>query len=204
MCARRNRMSAWPSGVSVSRIIRVSVIAFFLGTICAASASSSSDGEPAMATAGRLEDHEATSVDPESLEAESHQMDIAETEDPEMLTVDASEARVVDSSLPAAHQGGSTALDELGTAAPDPGMEIIDDGRLARADSDNLTAEQLLAKRRLERAQSKAGEARARYGQMMERNYPRGAPRERIVAERDATMRVLEDARRQFDAAMGN
>jgi hypothetical protein len=81
---------------------------------------------------------------------------------------------------------------------------VIDDGRLAQIVDSNLSARQLVAKRHLERAQKEATMARTRYGDMMRDDYPRGKPRLRIIDQRDESMRALDQARAEFDAATGN
>jgi hypothetical protein len=161
-------------------------------------------GDPEMATSGSLEDHQAEYEDPEDLEAESHDMVEGYSEDPEDLVVEASEEHVVDTEDLEDHEGHTTGLQDLEMAAPDPGFEEIEDGRLTSLDVTNLNAQQVVAMHHLDRAQSAAVVARTRYGDMMRDDYPRGAARLRIVEHRDETMRDLEKARAEFDAAMGN
>lgn len=187
----------------IPRLFVLSSLVLIFGSTSSALADTNSSG-PSMATSGSLDDHEAESVDLGSFEAESGEMVPAEPEDPDTITVEAEQADIVESSLPAAHVVESIAIDDLGTSKPDVGFEVIDDGRLARGDEKDLTAEQLLARRQLEHAQANATAARTRYGDMMRDDYPRGAARERIVHKRDATMEALGRARSAFGRAMGN
>jgi len=162
------------------------------------------DADAEMSTADSIDDHETGSVDPDSIVVGDGEMDTTGSEDPDGLDVASDQEDVVDSSVPAAHPGTSVAIDALHTASPDMGSESIDSGRLKGIDESNLDAQQLLAVRRLERAQANAKEALTRYGDMMENDYPRGAARERIIQARDQSMAALERARKLFDEAMGN
>jgi len=191
------------SFVRTERFLLFATIVVLLGAGGFGPAEASAD-EAEVTTAGSLDDHEAESEDMDDHMAESHEMDAGESEDPEDLLVESEDAHIVESSLPAAHQGSSIALDDLGTDAPEVGFEAIDSGRLDGINEVHLDAQQLLAKRRLERAQANAMTARTRYGDMMENDYPRGAARERITQTRDETMAALKRARDQFDEAMGN
>ena len=155
-------------------------------------------------TAGSLEDHQAESIDPSSLEVESGEMQPGYSEDPADMVVDSEEMDAVSTGQLADHEGSSTDLQDLRGEKPVDGFETIDDGRLKGIDDTNLTAEQLVAKRHLERAQAAAEVARTRYGDMMRDNYPRGAARIRITDHRDESMSDLDKARADFDQAMGN
>ena len=102
------------------------------------------------------------------------------------------------------HEGTSTDYQDLRLEAPEEGFEEIFDDRLEGVDDTHLTPRQLVAKRHLERAMAQAHAARTRYGDMIRDDYPRGEARLRIIAQRDETMIDLEQAREEFDAAMGN
>jgi len=162
------------------------------------------DSDPARTTAGDLEDHQAESKDPSSLEAESHDMVQGHSEDPDDMVVESEQEDVVEAGHLEDHHGSSTDLQDLRFEKPDQGQEVIDDGRLARVVETNLSAKQLVAKQHLERAQANAERARSVYGDMIRRNYPRGDARKRIVEQRDETLRALEKARSDFDDAMGS
>lgn len=189
--------------VRTARFLFLAAVVACLGMV-GASPTQVSANEAAIVTAGSLDDHEAESGDMDDHTAESHEMDEGESEDPEDLLVESHEADVVESSLPAAHQGTSVAIDDLDSVGAEAGFEAIDMGRLDGINEVHLDAHQLLAKRRLERAQANAMTARTRYGDMMENDYPRGEARLRITKTRDDTMAALKRARIQFDEAMAN
>jgi hypothetical protein len=159
---------------------------------------------PARTTAGDLEDHEASSIDPDTREAESGEMQEGDSEDPDDLEVESEEMHVVEAGELEDHEGSSANLEDLPYEAPDDGSEVIDDHRTEEVGVLNLDAEQLVAKRRLERAEAEAEAARTRYGDMMRDDYPRGDARMRITEHRDESMRALKAARAAFDEAMGN
>jgi hypothetical protein len=171
-----------------------------------ASANDWTDDDPSRTSAGEIEDHQATSSDPSDHEAHSHEMDEGHAEDLEdhMAGTEDLEDHVVEAEDLEEHEGTTTALQDLRYEAPDDGLDPIDDGRLDRIDDEHLDAGQLVAKRHLARAQEEAAAARSVYGDMIRDNYPRGAARIRIIERRDATMADLEQAREEFDEAMGN
>jgi len=172
----------------------------------AASANDWTDDDPARTSAGEIEDHEATSSDPSDHEAHSHEMDEGQAEDLEdhIVGTEDLEDHMVETEDLEQHEGTTTALQDLRYEAPDDGLDPIDDGRLDGVDETHLDAGQLVAKRHLASAQDEAAAARTVYGDMMRDNYPRGAARIRVIERRDATMADLEQAREEFDEAMGN
>jgi hypothetical protein len=155
-------------------------------------------GQAAEATSGQLDDHEATSRDPDDMTVESR--------DPDELTVDSEtmSGRTVESENPASmvtgaeklseHEGSSTNLSDLKMASPDKGFESIEAPGQSEWET-TTDPEVLVARKHLLRAQQRARNARTVYGDMMERNYPRGAARIKIVDERDASMKALEEAK---------
>jgi len=156
------------------------------------------DWDAAKATSGQMDDHKATSEDPDEMTVGSR--------DPDEMTVDSEtmDGRMAESENPASmvtgaedlsdHEGSSTDLTDLKKASPDVGFEDIE----VPGQSDwqaTTDPEVLVARKHLLRAQQRASNARTVYGDMMERNYPRGAARIQIVKERDASMKALEEAK---------
>jgi hypothetical protein len=161
-------------------------------------------GEAAEATSGQMDDHEATSKDPDDMTAESHDPDemtvdsetmdgrMAESEDPDQMVTGAGQ---LDD-----HEGSSTDLTDLKTARPDDGFEAIEvPGQSEWGTTTDPGV--LVARKHLVRAQRRARNARTVYGDMMERDYPRGAARIQMVNERDASMKALEEAKSALAAA---
>jgi hypothetical protein len=164
------------------------------------------DGEAAEATSGQMDDHEASSKDPDDMTVGSH--------DPEEMTVESEtmEGRMAESENPdrmvtgseemREHEGSSTDLTDLKKARPDEGLEAIEVP--GQSEWETTTDPQVLvARKHLLRAQQRARNARTVYGDMMERNYPRGAARIQIVKERDASMEALREAKSALSAAEG-
>ena len=162
--------------------------------------------DAAEATAGDMEDHEASSKDPDDMTVGSHDPDemtvesetmdgrMAESEDPDQMVVDSEEM--------SDHMGSSTDLTDLKMASPDKGLEAIEvPGQSEWAPTTD--PEVLVARKHLVRAQQRARNARTVYGDMMERNYPKGAARIQIVKERDASMKALEEAKSALAEAEG-
>jgi hypothetical protein len=162
------------------------------------------DDEVAEATSGQMDDHEATSENPDDMTVGSHDPDemtvdsetmdgrMAESEDPDQMVTGAGQ---LDD-----HEGSSTDLTDLKTASPDAGFEDI---QVPGQSEWGTTTDPkvLVARKHLLRAQQRARNARTVYGDMMERNYPRGAARIQIVNERDASMQALEEAKSALTAA---
>jgi hypothetical protein len=99
------------------------------------------------------------------------------------------------------HQGASHALQDLPEAHPDAGYRSL--GSASDADEPldpSMSAEEIVALRKLQQAEAAAREARTAYGDMMQRNYPTGEARERIVARRDLTEKIVEHARSELEA----
>jgi hypothetical protein len=157
-----------------------------------------SGDEPDEAKSGRMEDHEAASEDPNEMTAESH--------NPDEMTVESEtmDGRVTESENPASmvtgagqlseHEGTSTNLSDLKQARPDVGFQEIESPGQSEWET-TTDPDVLVARKHLVRAQQRAQNARTAYGDMMERNYPRGAARIEIVNERDASMTALEEAK---------
>jgi hypothetical protein len=157
---------------------------------------------PAEATSDTVGHHEAGSEDPNDLEAGSHDPDeyVVDSKDPDDLTVESGEADIASPGRLADHEYESRGVQDLRTEAADDGYEAIDDGTDLSTSNLNLTAEEIVARRHLKRAEIEASEARDTYGRMMQNDYPRGEARERIVRHRDESMQALEEARRQLEA----
>jgi hypothetical protein len=187
-------------------IIPVAVLSTAI-SLCAFTAGAENDpwdsfGAPAEAKSDTIDHHEADSKDPNSLEAGSHDPDeyVVDSRDPDDLTVEAGEADIVGPGRLAEHDYQSRRLRDLQAEAPDAGYEPIDDGTDLSTREIGLTAEEIVARRHLKRAEVEAREARDTYGRMMQNDYPRGEARERIVKRRDETMQALAEARRQVEA----
>ena len=164
------------------------------------------DGDAAEATSGNMDDHKATSRDPDEMTVGSHDPDemtvesetmdgrVADSEDPDSMVVESEQLRD--------HEGSSTDLQDLEMASPEKGREAID--MPGQSDWGTTTDPAVLvARKHLVRAQQRARNARTVYGDMMERDYPRGAARIQIVKERDASMSALEEAKKALAAADG-
>jgi hypothetical protein len=160
--------------------------------------------DPAEATSGRMEDHEASSKDPDDMTVGSHDPDEmtveSETMDGRMAESKDPGRMVVDSEEMSEHMGSSTDLTDLKKVKPDEGFEAIEvPGQSEWEPTTDPSV--LIARKHLVRAQQRARNARTVYGDMMERNYPRGAARIQIVNERDASMKALEEAKSALAAA---
>ena len=169
-------------------------------------ANDSGYGEAAEATSGQMDDHEASSKDPDDMTVGSHDPDemtvesetmdgrMAESEDPDRMVTGSEEL--------SEHEGSSTDLTDLKKARPDDGLEAIEVPGQSEWKT-TMDPEVLVARKHLLRAQQRASNARTVYGDMMERNYPRGAARIQIVKERDASMEALREAKSALSAAEG-
>jgi hypothetical protein len=163
-----------------------------------------SDGDAAEATAGQLDDHEASSKNPDDMTAKSRNPDdmVAGSENPDDMTAEAKNpaSMVTDAQQLDQHEATSTNLGALQRARSDPGFESIE----VPGQSDwqpTTDPEVLVARKHLVQAQQRAAAARTAYGDARRRNYPRGEARIRIVNERDASMKALEEAKRSLAAA---
>lgn len=162
------------------------------------------DGDAAEATSGKMEDHQASSKDPDDITVGSHDPDEMTVESETMAGRMAGSANpdqmVTGSEEMSEHMGSSTNLTDLKTARPDEGFEAIEvQGQSEWETTTDPTV--LVARKHLARAQQRARNARTVYGDMMEQNYPRGAARIRIVKERDASMEALREAKSALAAA---
>jgi hypothetical protein len=166
-------------------------------------ASDTMDPSASRSEAGNLEEHQAQSKDPDEMTAESH--------DPSEMTVGAEQLEdheghsenpddmVVATERLEDHQGATENFNDLRESTPDDGFESIEVA--GQADWGPTTDPEILAARKnLVRVQKRASTAREAYGEMMHRNYPRGAARVRIVEERDASMQALEEAKQALSA----
>ena len=175
----------------------------------AAIADDGNDEGAAAATAGQLEDHDADSEDPDD--------DIEGSEDSDRRTVGSEDpgkrrtgAEDSDSMLEGSgdverHAADSEDLTNLPEAPPDSGDDSIDDSgqshREPMSASSEANPEVVIARNNLDRAEKRAAAARSAYGDMIQRDYPRGDARVQIVKERDAAMKAYEDAKRALAAA---
>jgi len=162
------------------------------------------DDDVAETTAGQLDDHKATAGDPDDNVAESH--------DPDEMVVESEslEGRVVEAENPASmvtsagdldrHEGTSENLTNMREEKSDVGFQEIEVPGQSEWQP-TTDAAVLLARKNLLRAQERAKAARTAYGDANRRNYPRGEARVRIVNERDASMRALEEAKRALAEA---
>jgi hypothetical protein len=170
-----------------------------------------------LAAAEHSEGADAAIAAPESLEERQAQPGDLESRtvgagDPDESTVEAGtiegrEARAEDPEASVAEAGRlegriaeSESLSNLPPAAPDTGATSLeipgqDDWR------DTTDPEVVVARKRLVRAQARARAARDTYAEMLQRNYPRGEARLRIVHERDAAIAAFEQARRALEDA---
>jgi hypothetical protein len=167
------------------------------------SASSWQGDDAAEATAGRLDDHEAHSEnpndsvvgseDPNSMTVESETMAGREAQSENPDSMEASAGQLDD------HEVDSESLADLAVASPDHGYESIEVSGQSSWELTNDPAVQA-ARDNLVKAQERASAARTTYGDMMERNYPRGQARLDIVKERDTSMQALEKAKAALEA----
>jgi hypothetical protein len=194
---------------STRHVLTAAALAFALSIAVHPAITQANDSgyaDPAEATSGEMEDHEASSKDPDDMTAESHDLEeytvdsetmegrMAESEDPDRMVTGSEEL--------SEHEGSSTDLTDLKKARPDDGHEAIDVPGQSEWDT-TTDPEVLVARKHLVRAQQRARNARTVYGDMMERNYPRGAARIQIVKERDASMEALREAKSALSAAEG-
>ena len=162
------------------------------------------DDDVAETTAGQLDDHTATAGDPDD--------NIAESQDPDEMVVESEslEGRVVEAESPASmvtsagdpdsHEGTSESLTSMREEKPDVGFQEIEVSGQSEWQP-TTDPEVLRARKNLLRAEERAKAARTAYGEANRRNYPRGEARERIVNERDASMKALEEAKRALAEA---
>ena len=192
-------------GRSLLRLLRRAVVLLALsvtGSVGLATADHSEGADAAMATAESLDGRQARSGDPESRKVGAR--------DPDEITVEAGsidgrEARAKDPDANVVEAGRidglieeGESLSELPPAAPDtslPSLEIP--GKAQWGDTTDPAV--LVARKRLVRAQARARAAVDAYGEMLQRNYPRGEARLRIVHERDAAVEAFEQARRALE-----
>lgn len=185
------------------------VLALFLACYPAlATADDGQDSGPASAQSGRMEDHEAHSRSPEGMTVGSHDPDEmtvgSESMDGRIATPRDPETMVTDSEKMTAHEASSEDVTLLEAARPAPGFEAIEIPGQSEWQSTTDPAV-LMARRNVLRAEKRARAARTTYGEMMERNYPRGEARIRIVNERDASMKAFEEAKSALaEADAGN
>ena len=90
-------------------------------------------------------------------------------------------------------------LTDLAESRPDSGFESIEIPGQSEWQP-TTDPDVLRARKELVRAQKRAQTARTISGDMQERNYPSGEARIRIVNERDASMKALEEAKRALAA----
>ncbi len=174
----------------------------------AAIADDRNDEGAAETTAGQLEDHDADSEDPDD--------DVEGSEDSDRRTVGSEDpgkrrtgAEDSDSMLEGSgdverHAADSEDLTNLPGDRPDAGDDSIDDSGQSRGEpmsaSSEVDPEVVIARNNLVRAEKRAAAARSAYGDMIQRDYPRGDARVQIVKERDAAMKAYEDAKRALAA----
>jgi hypothetical protein len=100
------------------------------------------------------------------------------------------------------HEGRTYDASDLSEEAPDKGYEsIMVPGQASWTPSSDPAV--VVARRKLVRAQQRASAAMARYGQMMEDDFPRGAARLEITQERDDAMKALEAAKAELESVDG-
>ena len=178
----------------------VTILVFSLSTLpSVGGAEEWGDDDAAETTSGQLEDHEARAGDPDAMTAQS--------KNPNEMVVESEslEGRVVEAENPASmltvtddpdsHKATSKNLSNLREEKPDVGFREIE----VSGQSEWLPTtdpEVLRARKNLLRAEERARTARTAYGEANRRNYPRGEARERIVNERDASMKALAEAKR--------
>ncbi|MBW2274510.1 MAG: hypothetical protein JRG96_14660 [Deltaproteobacteria bacterium] len=159
--------------------------------------------DPAMSTSDTMDRHHAESIDPDSLVVESEDLDdhLSHSENPDDLVMESGDPdeRLAESESLDSHQGHSENLSDLETVAPDDGYEpIVPASQADWEPTDNPRV--VVARDRVIRAEERVSRARSRYSEMMDRNYPRGAARERIVRERDESETALYKARGELEA----
>jgi hypothetical protein len=188
-------------------------------------------GMPAMGESSSPDDHLATSSDsdsdlghsqnPDDLLVESVNPDslLAESEDPDSLVVesenlddrlghstalqdlpdaDAQEREIEQETLAEMRERHRTeGLAEDATATPRDGPPSTSGNRM-NAQIASIRA----AKKQFAAAKARASKADEAYGVMMERDYPRGEARLKIVDERKLAQQELESAQKTYDAAL--
>ncbi len=175
------------------------VLALSLGALpCVAGADGWSGDDAARTTAGQLDDHEASSENPDEMTTESHDPDdmLADTENPDDMVAESEDpdSMVVRAGQIANHEATSENLTNLREAKADPGFVPIEVA--GQADWEPATNPQVLvARKHLIVAQDRARAAITTYGDAERDNYPRGEARIRITKERDAAMKALEEAK---------
>ena len=186
------------------------MLAVVLGVLPAVvGANDGDDDGAAETTAGELEDHGAGSEDPDDdlLGSEDSDRRTVGSEDPAKRRTGAGDS---DSMLEGAgdsdrHSEGSEDLTNLPEAPPDSGDASIDDSGQSRREpmsaSSEADPEVVIARNNLVRAEKRAAAARSAYGDMVQRDYPRGDARVQIVKERDDAMKAYEEAKRALAAA---
>jgi hypothetical protein len=162
------------------------------------------DDDAAETRSGQLDDHEATAGNPDDMTAESQNPNemVAESEGLEGRVVEAENpaSMVTVTSDPDSHEATSKSLSNLREEKPDVGFREIEVSGQSEWQP-TTDPEVLRARKNLLRAQERARAARTVYGEANRRNYPRGEARERIVNERDASMKSLEEAKRALAEA---
>ncbi len=98
------------------------------------------------------------------------------------------------------HMAESEDLTDLPEARPDSDDDPIDLPGQSRWQP-TTDPEVVIARNNLLRTEQRAATAKAAYGDMLKRNYPRGEARVRIVNERDAAIKALDEAKRALAAA---
>ena len=176
----------------------------FLMTVPALAGDDDNDPwDPAMSTSDTMDHHHAESIDPDSLVVESEDLDdhLGHSENPDDLVVESGDPdeRLAESESLDSHEGHSENLSDLETVAPDDGYEPIVPASQANWEPTD-DARVVVARDRVVRAEERATRARSRYSEMMDRDYPRGAARERIVRERDESETALYKARGELEA----
>ena len=162
------------------------------------------DDEAEETTAGDMDHHESESKDPDDMTTGSRDPDEMTTEAGTMAGREA-QSQDPDGMVTTAqdmdqHEESAEDLTDLETARPDPGFEAIDVPGQAEWEP-TTDPNVLIARQNLLRAEKRARAARTAYGDMMQRDYPRGQARIRIVNERDAAMKGLEEAKQALEAA---
>ena len=186
-------------------------LAVVLGVLPGAARADDPDGNGGAAetTAGQLEDHDADSENPDD--------DLQGSEDSDRRTVGSEDpakrrtgAEDSDSMLEGSenvdrHGTDSEDLTNLPEARPEAGDDSIDDSGQSRQErmsaSSEADPEVVIARNNLVRAEKRAAAARSAYGDMIQRDYPRGDARVQIVKERDDAMKAYEEAKRALAAA---
>jgi len=162
------------------------------------------DDDAAETTSGGLDDHEASAGNPDDMTAESQNPNemVAESEGLEGRVVEAENpaSMVTVADDPDRHEVASENLSNLRKEKSDVGFREIEVSRQSEWQP-TTDPDVLRARKNLLRAEERARAARTTYGEANRRNYPRGEARERIVNERDASMKALEEAKRALTEA---